>query len=43
MPRTYHPQYDQALSAPHPNPSAVVAAYLEVTLNRIADPAVPDG
>ncbi|BCY09032.1 TetR/AcrR family transcriptional regulator [Actinoplanes sp. L3-i22] len=40
---TYHPLYDQALSGPHPNPSAVVAAYLRVTLNRIADPAVPDG
>ncbi|GIF22760.1 AcrR family transcriptional regulator [Actinoplanes tereljensis] len=41
--QTYHPQYDKALSGPHPNPSAVVAAYLRVTLNRIADPAVPDG
>jgi AcrR family transcriptional regulator len=40
---TYHPQYEQALSGPHPTPSAVVAAYLRVTLNRIADPAVPDG
>jgi AcrR family transcriptional regulator len=41
--QTYHPQYDQALSGPHESPSAVVAAYLKVTLNRIADPAVPDG
>ncbi|HEX6342214.1 TetR/AcrR family transcriptional regulator [Umezawaea sp.] len=41
--QTYHPLYEQALSGPHPSPSAVVAAYLEVTLNRIADPAVPDG
>ena len=40
---TYHPQYHQALSGPHPDPGAVVAAYLRVTLNRIADPAVPDG
>ncbi|MEU4238578.1 TetR/AcrR family transcriptional regulator [Actinoplanes sp. NPDC026619] len=40
---TYHPQYHQALSGPHPDPSAVAAAYLQVTLNRIADPAVPDG
>ena len=40
---TYHPLYQQALSGPHPNPSAVVAAYLQVTLNRIADPTVPDG
>ncbi len=40
---TYQPLYDQALSGPHPGPSAVVAAYLQVTLNRIADPAVPDG
>ncbi|WP_328457947.1 TetR/AcrR family transcriptional regulator [Amycolatopsis sp. NBC_00438] len=41
--QTYHPLYDRALSGPHPSPSAVVAAYLRVTLNRIADPAVPDG
>ncbi|MEV6717518.1 TetR/AcrR family transcriptional regulator [Lentzea sp. NPDC051208] len=41
--QTYHPQYDQALSDSHPSPSAVVAAYLQVTLNRIADPTVPDG
>lgn len=41
--QTYHPLYAEALSGPHPNPSAVVAAYLQVTLNRIADPAVPDG
>ena len=41
--QTYHPLYEQALSGPHPNPSAVVAAYLQVTLNRIADPTVPDG
>lgn len=41
--QTYHPQYAQALSGPHSNPGAVVAAYLQVTLNRIADPAVPDG
>ncbi|MCS7476821.1 TetR/AcrR family transcriptional regulator [Umezawaea endophytica] len=41
--QTYHPLYEQALSGPHANPSAVVAAYLTVTLNRIADPAVPDG
>ncbi|WP_439658328.1 TetR/AcrR family transcriptional regulator [Lentzea sp. HUAS TT2] len=40
---TYHPQYEHALSGPHSNPSAVVTAYLQVTLNRIADPAVPDG
>ena len=41
--QTYHPQYERALSGPHANPSAVVTAYLQVTLNRIADPAVPDG
>ncbi|GAA3641354.1 TetR/AcrR family transcriptional regulator [Kineosporia mesophila] len=41
--QTYHPLYDQALSGPHPNPGAVVTAYLQVTLNRIADPNVPDG
>ncbi|WP_245886672.1 TetR/AcrR family transcriptional regulator [Umezawaea tangerina] len=41
--QTYHPLYDQALSGPHPNPSAVVAAFLRVTMNRIADPTVPDG
>jgi len=40
---TYQPQYDRALSGPHPDPGAVVAAYLRVTLNRIADPEVPDG
>src|ERR1700753_4315620 len=40
---TYQPQYDQALTGPHPDPAAVVAAYLQVSLNRIADPAVPDG
>jgi len=40
---TYQPLYEQALSGPHPDPGAVVAAYLRVTLNRIADPAVPDG
>src|SRR5688500_10780790 len=41
--QTYHPRYDEALSRPHTGPSAVVAAYLQVTLDRIADPAVPDG
>jgi len=41
--QTYQPLYDQALSGPHPSPSAVVAAYLQVALNRIADPEVPDG
>ncbi|WP_328647932.1 TetR/AcrR family transcriptional regulator [Amycolatopsis sp. NBC_00348] len=41
--QTYHPLYGRALAGPHPSPSAVVAAYLQVTLNRIADPAVPDG
>lgn len=41
--QTYQPQYEQALSAPHAGPGAVVAAYLQVALNRIADPAVPDG
>nr|BFE59438.1 TetR/AcrR family transcriptional regulator [Dactylosporangium thailandense] len=40
---TYHPLYEQALSGPHPNPSAAVAAFLQVTMNRIADPTVPDG
>ncbi|WP_306204456.1 TetR/AcrR family transcriptional regulator [Actinoplanes sp. RD1] len=40
---TYHPLYDQALAGPHPDPGAAVAAFLRVTLNRIADPAVPDG
>jgi AcrR family transcriptional regulator len=40
---TYQPLYDAALAGPHPDPAAVVAAYLQVTLNRIADPAVPDG
>lgn len=41
--QTYHPLYDRALSGPHATPGAVMAAYLQVTLNRIADPAVPDG
>lgn len=41
--QTYHPRYEQALAGPHPAPSAVVAAYLQVTLDRIADPTVPDG
>ncbi|WP_410585892.1 TetR/AcrR family transcriptional regulator [Amycolatopsis sp. lyj-23] len=41
--QTYHPRYERALAGPHPSPGAVVAAYLQVTLNRIADPAVPDG
>ncbi|MET8849831.1 TetR/AcrR family transcriptional regulator [Amycolatopsis sp. NPDC004625] len=41
--QTYHPQYDRALAGPHASPGAVMAAYLQVTLNRIADPAVPDG
>jgi AcrR family transcriptional regulator len=40
---SYHPRYDQALSGPHPDPGAAVAAFLQVSLNRIADPAVPDG
>ncbi|TCB97347.1 TetR/AcrR family transcriptional regulator [Micromonospora zingiberis] len=40
---TYHPLYERALSGPHPSPEAVMAAYLRVALNRIADPAVPDG
>ncbi|WP_089155422.1 TetR/AcrR family transcriptional regulator [Micromonospora sp. NBS 11-29] len=40
---TYHPLYLQALSGPHADPGAVITAYLRVTLNRIADPAVPDG
>ncbi|MGC4767838.1 TetR/AcrR family transcriptional regulator [Micromonospora sp. DT44] len=40
---TYHPLYQQALSHSQANPGAVVAAYLRVTLDRIADPAVPDG
>lgn len=41
--QTYHPLYDQALRGPHPDASAVVSAFLQVTLNRIADPTVPDG
>ncbi|MFE1926457.1 TetR/AcrR family transcriptional regulator [Streptomyces asoensis] len=41
--QTYHPLYEQALSGPHPGPGAVVEAFLRVALNRIADPAVPDG
>ncbi|WP_250031207.1 TetR/AcrR family transcriptional regulator [Paractinoplanes maris] len=41
--QTYHPLYSEALCAPHASPSAVIAAYLQVTLNRIADPTVPDG
>ncbi|MFG1927164.1 TetR/AcrR family transcriptional regulator [Cryptosporangium sp. NPDC048952] len=40
---TYHPLYEQALSGPHASPGDVAAAYLQVTLNRIADPTVPDG
>lgn len=40
---TYHPLYHRALSGPHPDPPAAVAAFLRVTLDRIADPAVPDG
>ncbi|WNV91139.1 TetR/AcrR family transcriptional regulator [Umezawaea sp. Da 62-37] len=41
--QTYHPLVGQALSGPHRDPGAVVAAFLQVTLNRIADPTVPDG
>ncbi|MCX5265706.1 TetR/AcrR family transcriptional regulator [Streptomyces sp. NBC_00199] len=42
--QTYHPLYERALSGrPHPSPRAVVAAFLQVALNRIADPTVPDG
>jgi len=41
--QTYQPLYAQALSGPLPDPGAVVAAYLQVALNRIADPTVPDG
>lgn len=41
--QTYHPLYAQALGGPRRSPSTVVAAYLQVTLNRIADPTVPDG
>ena len=41
--QTYHPLYEQALSGPHANPSSVVAAFLRVSLKRIADPTVPDG
>ncbi|QKV73599.1 TetR/AcrR family transcriptional regulator [Amycolatopsis sp. Hca4] len=41
--QTYHPRYERALAGPHPDPSAVMAAYLQVTLDRIADPTVPDG
>ncbi|MGC5561908.1 TetR/AcrR family transcriptional regulator [Streptomyces sp. FR-108] len=41
--QTYQPLYERALSGPHPSPSATVAAFLQVALNRIADPAVPDG
>jgi AcrR family transcriptional regulator len=40
---TYHPRYEQALTGSHPAPGAAVAAFLRVTLERIADPAVPDG
>lgn len=40
---TYHPLYQRALSGPNPSPSAAVKAFLQVTLNRIADPTVPDG
>ncbi|MFB9441469.1 TetR/AcrR family transcriptional regulator [Dactylosporangium vinaceum] len=40
---TYQPLYEQALAGPHPGPAAAIAAYLRVTLDRIADPAVPDG
>jgi AcrR family transcriptional regulator len=40
---TYHPLYERALSGPHSSPGAAVAAYLQVGLNRIADPTVPDG
>lgn len=38
---TYRPLYEQALS--HPETRTVVTAFLQVTLNRIGDPAVPDG
>ena len=41
--QTYQPLYEQALLGPHRSPGSVVAAYLQVTLNRIADPVVPDG
>lgn len=40
---TYHPLYGAALSGPHQGPRDAVAAFLRVTLNRIADPEVPDG
>ncbi|WP_433205397.1 TetR/AcrR family transcriptional regulator [Dactylosporangium sp. CS-047395] len=40
---TYHPLYERALAGSHPGPGAAVAAFLRVTLDRIADPAVPDG
>ncbi|TQS46233.1 TetR/AcrR family transcriptional regulator [Cryptosporangium phraense] len=39
----YQPQYERAMAGPHAGPSAVVAAYLQVSLARIADPEVPDG
>ncbi|GAA1657891.1 TetR/AcrR family transcriptional regulator [Actinoplanes couchii] len=41
--QSYHPLYEEALTGPHSDPSAVITAYLRVTLNRIADPTVPDG
>ncbi|MFE1801498.1 TetR/AcrR family transcriptional regulator [Streptomyces sp. NPDC059517] len=41
--QAYQPLYERALSGPHANPSDVVAAFLKVALNRIADPTVPDG
>ncbi|MGW6008363.1 TetR/AcrR family transcriptional regulator [Streptomyces sp. NPDC055210] len=41
--QAYQPLYERALSGPHANPSDVVAAFLQVALNRIADPTVPDG
>ncbi|MFE2154496.1 TetR/AcrR family transcriptional regulator [Streptomyces lavendulae] len=39
----YGSRYDQALSCASEEPLRAVRAFFEVTLQRIADPAVPDG
>ncbi|MDH6543795.1 TetR/AcrR family transcriptional regulator [Streptomyces sp. SPB4] len=39
----YGSRYDQALSCASEEPLRAVRAFFEVTLQRIADPAIPDG
>lgn len=40
---TYGAQYDQALAAHPQEPVRAVEAFFDVVLDRLADPAVPDG